>query len=375
MPTVGIICEYNPFHNGHSYHLKKIKELFPESLVIAVISNYFTQRGDISILSKEEKTQIVLEMGIDLIVELPFIFSSQSADVFAKGAIAILKELNAEYLVFGSECNDVEKLKEIANIQLNNSFYEELVKAYMDDGVNYPTAMSKAIKDVSDLEIDTPNDLLGLSYVKEIIKQKANIVPITIKRTNNYHDKDLISNIASATAIREALSKGIDIRDNVPAIVYEFLKEKPSYDFFPFLKYKILVEEKDIAEYQTVDEGIENRIINNISNCATTEELINKIKTKRYTYNKLARMLIHILVSLKKDEASNQSLRYLRILGFNQSGREYLNRMKKNTNLPIIANIKKKDEELLKIDIRTEKIYDLITNNDPNNYKNPPLTK
>ena len=375
MKKVGIICEYNPFHNGHLYHLEKVKELFPDSLVILVMSSCFTQRGNISILSKEEKTDIALKMGIDLVVELPFVFSSQSADVFAKGSIAILKELGCEYLVFGSECNDVDKLKEIAHIQLNNSFYEELVKVYMENGNNYPTAMSKAIKDVSDLKIDTPNDLLGLSYVKEIIRQDAGIIPVTIKRTNDFHDLNLNDKIVSASAIRKGLDEEIDMKKYVPKIVYDHLKDKKNFDYFYFLKYKILVEGININKYQTVDEGIENRIINNINNCNCLQELMLKIKTKRYTHNKLSRMFTHILVSLTKEEACDQDLHYIRVLGFNNRGKEYLKGIKKNLKLPIITNIKKKDEELLKIDIRVEKIYSLIVNDDVNNYKNPPIQK
>lgn len=373
MKKIGIICEYNPFHNGHLYHLEKIKELYPDSLIILVMSSCFTQRGDISLLTKEEKTEISLRFGIDLVIELPFIFSTQSADVFAKGAIAILKELAVDTLVFGSECNDITKLKEIADIQLNNSFYDDLVKSYLDDGINYPTAMSNAIKDISDLDIDTPNDLLGLSYVKEIMRQNANIEPVTIKRTNDFHDLELDKKIVSATAIRKAISDSKDIKDNVPSIVYEYLKNKKSFNYFSFLKYKVLTEGINISAYQTVDEGLENRIINYIDKCDTLEQLIERIKTKRYTYNKLARMLIHILISLTKEEGGEQDIKYIRVLGFNEVGKRYLNSIKKDISIPIITNIRKKDEALLGIAIRSEKIYSLITNGDLNSYKNPPI--
>ena len=373
MKKIGLICEYNPFHNGHLYHIEKTKELYPDSIIILVLSTCFTQRGNISILTKEEKTEIALKYGIDLVVELPFIFSTQSADIFAKGAISILKELSCDTLVFGSESNDIDKLKEIANIQLNNSLYDDLVKSYLDDGVNYPTAMSNAIKDISDLDIGTPNDLLGLSYVKEIIRQDSNIIPITIQRTNDFHDEELDKKIVSATAIRKAIDEDKDIKDNVPLEVYEVLKNKKNLDFFNYLKYKILNEGIDINKYQTVDEGLENRIINYIDKCNDIDTLIERIKTKRYTYNKISRMLIHILVSLTKEEASDQDIHYIRVLGFNKAGKDYLNSIKKKVSVPIITNIKKKDEELLNISIRTEKIYSLIINGDLNSYKNPPM--
>lgn len=373
MNKIGIICEYNPFHNGHLYHLEKTKELFPDSMVILVMSTCFTQRGHISILTKEEKTEIALKYGVDLVIELPFVFATQSADVFAKGAISILNKLGCDTLIFGSESDNIDKLKEIANIQLNNSFYDDLVKAYLDDGVNYPTALSKAIKDISDLDIETPNDLLGLSYVKEIIKQNSKIKPITIKRTNDFHDETLESSIVSATAIRKAINDGQDIKNNVPEIVFNYLKSKKNIDYFNYLKYKIITENKNLNIYKTVDEGIENRIINNINKANTLDNLIELVKTKRYTYNKISRMFIHIMTSLTKEEGDNQEIEYIRVLGFNEEGKEYLNSIKKKINIPIITNIKKKDEELLKIDIRIEKLYSLITNNDLNSYKNPPI--
>ena len=375
MKKIGIICEYNPFHNGHLYHLKKIKEKYPDSLIVLVMSSCFTQRGNISILTKEEKTKIALSYGIDLIVELPFVFASQSADVFAKGAISILKELDVDYLVFGSETNDVTKLEEMANVQLNDSQYEKLVKEYIKEGISYPTAMSKAIKKITNLDITTPNDLLGLSYIKEIIRQKTKIIPITIKRTNDFHSTDLKGQIVSATAIRKALKEDKDIKDFVPEITYNFLKNKKENNYYPLLKYKVIIEKEEIKRYQTVDEGIENRIINNINKCQTTNELIEKIKTKRYTYNKLSRMLIHILTSLTKEEGQEQELKYIRVLGFNNFGKDYLNNIKKDLSLPLITNIKKKDEDLLKIDIRVEKIYALINHTDPNSYKNPPIQR
>ena len=169
MEIIGIITEYNPFHNGHLYHINKIKELYPNSLIIAVISSSFCQRGEISILNKWDKTKICLNNNIDLVLKLPFVFSSQGADIFAKGALSILNELKVNKIIFGSELNNIEKLKELATIQIKNKDYNKLVKKYLDEGINYPTAMAKALNNFSNIKIDTPNDLLGLSYIKEII--------------------------------------------------------------------------------------------------------------------------------------------------------------------------------------------------------------
>ena len=146
METIGIICEYNPFHNGHLYHINKIKEIYPDSIIIACISSSFCQRGEISIMNKWDKTNIALNNNIDLVVELPFVYSTQSADIFSKGALKILNSLNIDKLIFGSESNDIEMLTNIAKAQINNKDFDKLVKEYSDEGNNYLTIISKALK-------------------------------------------------------------------------------------------------------------------------------------------------------------------------------------------------------------------------------------
>lgn len=374
MKTVGIICEYNPFHYGHLYHLKKTKELFPDSLVVAIISGPFTQRGDVSILSKWEKTEIALEHGIDLVIELPFKYASQSADVFAMGAISILKELKVESLVFGSEENNLEKLEKMAKLQLESKDYQEEVKKNLDRGLNYPTAMNKALKTSLDLEIKTPNDLLGLSYIKEIRRQKAKILPYSILRTNDYHETSL-EKVASATAIRKALKENKNLEKYLPKSVWKIIKNRKEKDYYDYLKYKIISEDEKIANYQSVDEGLEKRIIkaNKISN--NLEELIDNIKTKRYTYNRIKRMFSHILVSFTKKEAKNKDLEYIRVLGFNKKGQSYLNSIKKDLNLPLISQIKKEYDELLSLDNKAEELYQLINEESLETIKNKPIKK
>jgi len=357
MKKIGIICEYNPFHNGHIYHINKIKEMFEDSIIIAVMSGNFTQRGIPSILSKEEKTKIALNNNIDLVIELPTIYSTQSADTFAYGAISILKQLKVDYLVFGSENNDIENLTNLAKFQLNNKNYQEKVKDYLNEGLNYPTAMSKALG----YSINTPNDLLGLSYIKAIIKLNASIIPLTIKRTNDFHSLELDNSICSATAIRAAITNNKDISKYVPKEVELILKDKKDIDILPLLKYKIISEGTSISKYLTVDEGIENRIIKVINKCNSLDELIKMIKTKRYTYNKLSRMFIHILCSITKEYAiNNKEIKYIRILGFNNKGQKILNKIKKEVTVPLIVNTKYY-KELLKDEIKIDKIYELIS--------------
>lgn len=359
MDIIGVIAEYNPFHTGHKYHIDKIKELYPDSVIIAVISSSFTQRGDISIMNKWDKTKIALLNGIDLVVELPFVFSSQSADVFARGAIKILHELKVEKIVFGSESNDLNLLFSIASIQVNNPKFDLKVKHYLDAGFNYPTSLAKAISDFSLKKIDSPNDLLGISYIKEIIKNNYNMEAITIKRTNNYHGNNN-GEILSASEIRNKLNNKSDV-DRYLTYNSDILYKNISSREFLFLKYKILADINILKDYQTVDEGIEGRIKKLIDSCDNMNDLVTNIKNKRYTYNRIRRMLTHILTSFTKEEALYDA-NYIRILGFNSIGKKYLNNIKKELKVPLITNYKSNISNSLDLEYRITKIYSLIVN-------------
>ena len=358
--NIGIICEYSPFHNGHLYHIKKIKELYPNCNIILVMSSLFLQRGEISILDKWDKTDIALSMGVDIVIELPFIFSSQSADIFAKGSVELLKNMHVDKLIFGSELGDIEKLTEIASVQIDNKQFDKIIKNKLETGMNYPTAVSNTIEELVGFTITNPNDLLGVSYIKEVIKQKANITLECIKRTNDFHNKELSNRITSATSIREGIKNNKSIKKYVPKITYKYLK-KNSYmtdDLFPYLKYKIISCKNSLYSYQTVDEGIESRLIKYIYNSNSLEELIINVKTKRYTYNKIKRMLMHILCDFTKDEANKyKNNEYVRILGFTKKGQNYLNSIKKETKLPIITGYSNIKSEILDIEFRVSSIY------------------
>lgn len=378
MEKIGIICEYNPFHYGHKYHINEIKKMYPDSMIILVMSGPFTQRGDASIINKWDKARIALDNNVDLVIELPFVFATQGADIFSHGAIEILKYLKVDKLVFGSESNNIQELKDLAMSALNNKAYDILVKDYLSKGVNYPTALSKALSDLNGTIINTPNDLLGLCYIKEIIKQKANIEPISIKRTNDYHDKELKDFITSATSIREGIKNKQSIVKYLPNNVIEYINNVFIDDYFDLIKYKILTE--DISNIQTVDEGIENRIKKYIYVSNSLEELINNVKTKRYTYNKLKRMFLHILCNFTKDEArKNKNVKYIRVLGFNKVGQKYLKEIKKDIGVPIITNYTKENSKLLEIDFRVNSVYSYIFTNaltlTQNEFKNKPITK
>ena len=320
MEIIGIIAEYNPFHNGHLYHINKIKEMYPDSLIILVLNGYFLERGNVSILSKEAKTKIALNKQIDIVLELPFAYGTQSADTFAYESIKLLNKFNCTKLVFGSESNDINLLQDIVNKQ-NDQAYDNLVKAYLDQGLNYPTALAKALKVNEDFF--KPNDLLGISYIKAIKETKSNIIPITIKRTNDYHDLTSNDTIVSANNIRQKLANHEDIKTYIPTGVINDINKINEAYLFNLLKYKIITE-KDLSIYLDVDEGIDSRIKKVINKANSLDALINLIKTKRYTYNKISRMLIHILVGLTKADNLKLEDDYLKILGFNEAGMKYI---------------------------------------------------
>ena len=377
MKIIGIIAEYNPFHLGHLYQIKKAKEMFPESIIIAIISTNFTQRGDISIINKWNKTKICLENNIDLVLELPTLYATQSSDVFAYAAMKILNEFKIDTLIFGSETNNINQLKELANIQLNNKDYDNLVKKYLDEGINYPTAMSKALKELSDITIDKPNDLLGLSYIKEIIKNNYHITPISIERTNDYHETNINDNVISANLIRKLHREEKDITPYIPKYPQKYLYQNISIEnAFNLLKYKLITDKSNLDKYLTVDEGIENRIIKYINKSSSWNKLVTNTKTKRYTYNKINRMLIHILLGITKED-NNKEI-YLRILGFNQNGRKYLNKIKKDISIPIYTSYKENINNIFDIEFKSTYIYSIITNDTSlieQEFKNKPIIK
>lgn len=360
---IGVIAEYNPFHLGHRYQIEKIKELYPNSIIIAIISTNFTQRGDISLLNKWNKTTICLNEGIDLVIELPTLFATQSADIFAYGALSILNKFKIDTLVFGSETNDIDYFTTLANIQINNPKYPELVKNYLSLGLNYPTAMSKALKELTNTKIDKPNDLLALSYIKEIIKNNYHITPISIKRTNDYHSNSLQNNtnIINASLIREMFLNNQDISPYIPnntkELLYQYLSLNNAYSL---LKYNIINNENNLSTYLDIEEGLDKRILKYLDTSHTWIDLVNNLKTKRYTYNKINRTLLHLLLNIKKEENTKEI--YLRVLGFNNKGREYLKKLKKDTNLDIFTSYRKNKSPLLDLEYHSTYIYSLITN-------------
>lgn len=353
MDVIGIIAEYNPFHNGHIYHIEKIKEKYPDSILILVLNGYFLERGEISILTKEEKTKIALDYGVNIVLELPFIYGTQSADVFADISIKLLNNYHVNKIIFGSECNDIKTLSRIARLQFDNNF-DKNVKLYLDEGYNYPSALAKACNVDFDFN---PNDLLGISYIKSIIKNNFDITPECILRTNCYHDTKSNENIVSASNIRSKMKVNEDISKYLPNDVIDNLIRIDYSLFFKLLKAKIMTDD-NLQNYVDVDEGIEYRLKKYVIKANNLDEFIKLIKTKRYTYNKINRMFIHILVGFKKSD-NLKVIDYTKILGFDKKGLNYLNKIKNSIVIPNGVNTK---SNTFKYELQASLIYDLINN-------------
>lgn len=344
MNVTGIIAEYNPFHNGHIYHINKAKKLTNPDVLICVCTGNYNQRGDVSIINKFEKTKIALEYGVDLVVELPYIYTCQNAYCFGKASVDILKMLKANYLVFGSETNNIEELHKYANLQVDVTRLKEL----MHDGNSYPKAYGLLAGSLY------PNDILAVTYLKAL--KDSNISPISIQRTNEYHSND-IDVISSASAIRNAIKHNKDVSKTTPLKI-----TNPIYNehLYPYLRNLLFtMSKKDLQDIFMVSEGIENMLIKNAQKYSNYEEFINNSISRRYTKSRIQRISLHIMNQIKKDDVNNlEPLNYVRVLGFNNKGREYLKTIKEETN--IITQFKNIPQKYKEIEWKTSAIYSSV---------------
>lgn len=388
--VLGIIAEYNPFHNGHLYHIAKSKQETGAQYVIAVISGNFVQRGNTSIINKWKKARMALLNGVDLVIELPTIYSISSAENFAEGAIKIFNSLGiVDSISFGMEAKDIATLNNIANVLYNEpKEYITILSHELKKGNSYPKARENALlMYLNDLKryanvLSGSNNILGIEYLKAMRKTKSTITPIGIKREKVlYNDKYIVDEFASATAIRKMLmTKQLnDISKVMPRNSYLLLGEELKnghycVDISRFEKEIIYTLRKMKTEYiaklPDVSEGLENSIKNAADSCNTLEELINIVKTKRFTQTRIQRILLYALLGIDKKqmETSKKVVPYVRVLGFNNKGKELISEMMKlNPKLNIITSVKKYIDtvanknlkEMLEKDILATNIYTL----------------
>jgi predicted nucleotidyltransferase len=369
MKVTGIIVEYNPFHNGHSYHLNETIKHTNSDIIIAVMSGNYTERGEPAIIDKKLRTELALKAGVDIVIELPYLFAVGHADLFSFGAISLLNYCKVNEIVFGSESNDPDNLNNLAETLFKPDF-DVLLKAFLAHGYSYPKAANLALEKLLNKKYHlNANDLLGIQYIHQIKKINPNITYRTIKRIHNEYNTELISHnsIASATSIRNALKMGDNISSLVPKASLKMLETEKLHfwdEYFPFLKYQIISNQNSLKNIHDVNEGIENRIIAKIKTARTFDALVAQLVSKRYTKGKIKRILTHILNHVTKTEVKhyniNQGPNYLRILGFNESKSGFLKDLKQDFQIPIITNINKTNYHLLKLDLRVNEVYHCI---------------
>ena len=375
--VLGIIAEYNPFHNGHLYHLETSKKLTDADYTVAIISGNFTQRGSTSIVDKWSKTKMALENGIDLVIELPVLYSISSAENFADGAIKILNSLGiVDYLSFGAETSDISILNNIANILCSeHEEYKNLLSIELEKGLSFPKARENALLDyikntddnvpenrIIDFEkyskvLSSPNNILGIEYLKALKKYKSSIKPVCISRfKSEYNSSSFSENIASATAIRELIkNKNFDtIKNVIPLESYSILMDcinsgcvAPDLNCFEkeiiFTIRKMSIEE--IFNLPDVSEGLEFSIKKAVNSCNNINNFLDIVKSKRYTVTRLQRILLYALLGISKEDiqlSKKVEKPYVRVLGFNDNGKKLVSEIAtKNPKLKLITSVKK----------------------------------
>ena len=359
---LGIVSEYNPFHNGHLHHLQLSKKATKTDFSVAVMSGNFVERGDTSIVNKWVKAEMALKAGIDLVIELPTVYAISSAENFADGAIKILNSLGVvDYVSFGSEIGEINPLNEIASVLYKEpKDFSTILKSYLASGVSYPKARELALsqyfgtsKKYSDI-LNSPNNILAIEYIKSLKKHRSHILPVTVKRDySEYNSKKIKEGIASSTAIREMIKTNKNVHYVVPFETYELLEEAMNAnqiitDLSVFEKEIIYSLRKlsltEIANLPDVSEGLENKIKQSANNCNTLSDLISRIKSKRYTQTRIQRILLYALLDITQKDInfSKRTIPYIRVLGFNKHGKRIISAIAgANPRLNIIISVKK----------------------------------
>ena len=362
--VLGIVAEYNPFHNGHLYHLEESKNQANADYTIAVISGNFVQRGDVSIIDKWSKAEMAIKNGIDLVIELPTMYSISSAENFAYGSMRIFDSLGVVNAIsFGAEQANTDTLDKFATVLFNEpKEFISVLNHELSKGISFPKARENALllylNDIRRFSnvLSSPNNILGIEYLKALKKLKSDIVPIAIQRNKvGYNSNEIVDGFASATSIREMLitRNTKNIHKVIPESSYEILNDCISNGRYVssisqyekeiiYVLRKMTIEE--IANIPDVTEGLENLIKEAANSCNNIQEFINIVKSKRYTQTRIQRILVYALLGItKKDMINlNKTAPYIRVLGFNSKGRDLLSAIAAaNPKLNIITSVKK----------------------------------
>lgn len=378
MNNYAIISEFNPFHKGHKFLVDSCREN-GATHITAIMSGNFVQRGDVAIISKRLRTEMALKNGVDLVVELPLPYAVANAQVFARGGVSIASDMGCvDKLAFASECGDVDLLKQIAEITVSEKF-NEIFKDEISRGISYPNALTKAVEntciDLKDI-ISSPNNVLGIEYIKALSEINSDIKPFTIKRKGDSHNStEISSELASASNIRKLLTENKDVYKYIPESCCEILEKAITNGELATLEENMRgvmlklrnMSISDISSIADVSEGLENRLFNAIQKSCSIDEIIENTKSKRYTYARIRRLIISCLLGITSDYTKNTPS-YIRVLGFNKKGAEILGCMKKSATLPVVTkltnlpeNISDNARKALELEIKSTDIYHTFT--------------
>ncbi|NTW73219.1 MAG: nucleotidyltransferase [Eubacteriaceae bacterium] len=390
MKVLGIVAEYNPFHNGHLYHLKKSIELTGATHSIAVMSGNFLQRGEPALMDKWTRARTAVKNGIDLVIELPYVYCCQSAEIFAYGSVNILNRLNIiDTIAFGSEHENLHDLLSISDLLAEETEeFKIKLKSFLKEGLSFPMARQKALQVFIKNEdiINNPNIILAVEYLKWLKRLDSDIVPVIVKRSKaGYHSNVTVEGIAGATYIRNLIRNeknySSELKSLVPETTYQEINEYTKDNRFNDLDqyYEILTAQllkadpEELRHLPDISEGLENRILSAARNSSSMESLIHNSAAKRYTATRIRRILCNLLMNNTKLKHKlffmNKDYQpYIRILSFNDKGKELIRRIKAESQCPVITNISKIHDldELNKIslnmDILSTDLYFLKTN-------------
>ncbi len=391
MNICGIVAEYNPFHNGHVYHIEETKKQTECDGIVAIMSGNFIQRGVPALFDKWTRTEMALKNGVDLVIELPSYYATSSAEYFAQGSVSLLDGLGVvKNISFGSSTTDIDALKRIANVlYLEPENYKKLLQSELKRGTSYPIARSNALKNflkkeydakyIADILLDS-NNILGIEYLKALLYSNSQIKPVVVERKGGtYNSTAIIDNICSATAVRELLEKSDlkTVEEVVPKdtfkVINDYILDGMSPMFLKNFEKEILYvlrrcSTEELANIADVTEGMENLLKKAANEGMELEEVIDVLKTKRYTRTRIQRILLHTLLNVTKDDVENYKYnpQYIRVLGFNKTGEKILSQIHNNSNLPVVTSVSRflknanpTSKKMLEKDIMATNIYTL----------------
>jgi len=386
MKIGAVIAEYNPIHNGHKYQLDLIKDKYNVDKIIVIMSGDFTQRGEPAILPKELRAKQALLAGADLVLLLPAVYATSGADLFAYGAVSLLDRLNiVDYLFFGSECGDISLLKTIAKTVLAN---EDLIYEEMKKGITYAKARDTLFPQFSNV-ISSPNNILGIEYIKTLISLNSSIEPVAICRTDDNYDKDTVTDdrFASARAIRKYAFTGMTdiVSEYVPNFCYEDLTTHKPVSLNAFsdeLYYSLLLNKDTLTDYLDISEDLKNRIVSSFSLYESFTEFTNILKSKNFTYARISRGLLHVLLNIKNTNTYYKEitplLSHIRILGFRKSAKDLLSEAGKKSTITLTSKVpdiyieaSEETKELFDIELFCSLLYSRKSDNNTYEYQRP----